>query len=319
MGKNYSADSPMTLKDRTLYAILYGLSYILSLLPFVVLYLLSDFVYFIIYHCAKYRRQIVRKNLLESFPEKTDAERLQIEKKFYHFFCDYIFETIKLTSMSREKIKQHVKYVGLNHIYDALKEGHSVALYLAHYCNWEWITSVGLHIPRDVLGGQIYHVLESKAFDTLMLTIRSRMGTENIPRFEAFRTMAKEYKKGRKMVIGFISDQAPEMHTIHHWVNFLNHDTAVITGTETIAKKLDFACVYFDIECKRRGYYVVNIIPLTMNSADYNDYEITEMYFKELEKTIRRQPEKWLWTHNRWKRTRKQYEDYILNHPNILR
>ena len=153
----------------------------------------------------------------------------------------------------------------------------------------------------------------------MMLKIRSRMGSKNIPRFESFRTMAKGYKNGRKMVIGFISDQAPEMHTIHHWVKFLNHDTAVITGTEAIAKKLNFSCLYFDIECKRRGYYEVKVVPLTIDSAEYKDYEITDMYFKKLEQTIRRQPEKWLWTHNRWKRTREQYEEYISSHPNMIR
>jgi len=312
---NYSAYSTMTFTERIIYILLYGFAFLLSLLPLCVLYLLSDFTFVILYHMIKYRLTVVRKNLRKSFPEKTDEERTEIERKFYHFFCDYIFETIKLTTMSREKIKQHVKYVGLNHIYDALKEGHSVALYLAHYCNWEWITSIGLYMPDDILGGQVYHVLESKSFDTLMLKIRSRMGTENIPRYDSFRRMVKEFRSGRKMVIGFISDQGPEMHTIHHWMNFLNQDTAVITGTETLAKKLDFSCVYFDIVRERRGYYVVNIIPLSMNSADYKDYEITEMYFKSLEQTIRRNPEYWLWTHNRWKRTRKQYEEYLATHP----
>lgn len=314
---NYSAYSTMTFTDRIIYMLLYGFTFVLSLLPLCILYLLSDIIYVILYHMIKYRRAVVRKNLRKSFPEKTDEERTEIERKFYHFFCDYIFETIKLTTISKEKIKQHVKYVGLNHIYDALKEGHSVALYLAHYCNWEWITSIGLYMPNDILGGQIYHVLESKPFDSLMLKIRSRMGTENIPRYDSFRRMVKEFRTGRKMVIGFISDQGPEMHTIHHWMDFLNQDTAVITGTEVVAKKLDFATVYFDIVRERRGHYVVNIIPLTMNSADYKDYEITEMYFNALEQTIRRNPEYWLWTHNRWKRTRKQYEEYLATHSNI--
>ncbi len=317
--KNYSVNSPMTFKDRVEYATLYGLAFLLSLLPFRVLYALSDFTYYILYYNVKYRRTIVRKNLRDSFPEKTDAERLVIERGFYHFFCDYIFETIKLTSMSKAQIKRHVRFEGLNHIEQALNEGHSVAIYLAHFCNWEWVTSLGLHLPKDLLVGQIYHVLESKAFDTLMLKIRGRMGTENIPRFESFRRMVKAQRDGKKMAIGFISDQGPEMHTIHHWIDFLNHDTAVITGTETVAKKLNMACVYFDIVCERRGYYVVNTIPLAMNSAEHKDFEITDMYFKALEQTIRRQPEKWLWTHNRWKRTRKQYEEYIASHPNTLR
>lgn len=312
---NYSISSPMTFKDRVIYALLYGFAYALSLLPFRVLFLLSDFIFVILYHWVKYRRPVVRKNLRDSFPEKSDEERAEIERKFYHFFCDYIFETIKMMSMSKAKMQRHMQFKGMEHVCKACDEGHSVALYLAHYCNWEWVTSITLGIPPYAFGGQVYHILESKAFDAFMLKLRSRWGSENIERHILLRKVVSEYRKGKKMVIGFISDQGPEMHTIHHWTQFLNHDTAVITGTETVAKKFDFSCVYLDIIRERRGYYTVNVIPLTKISADYKDFEITDMYFKALEQSIRRQPENWLWTHNRWKRTRKQYEEYIAAHP----
>ena len=313
---NYSANSPMTLTDRIIYVLLMGFAYPLSLLPFRVLFLLSDFTFVILYHWVKYRRPVVRKNLRDSFPEKSDAEQAEIERKFYHFFCDYIFETIKMMSMSKAKMQRHMRFSGLEHMYHALDEGHSVALYLAHYCNWEWVTSINLHVPKGVVGGQVYHILESKAFDTFMLQLRARWDGINIPRFELLRKVVSEYRNDRRMVIGFISDQGPEMHTIHHWTQFLNHDTAIITGTETVAKKFDFACLYLDITRVRRGYYNVEIIPLTMNSTEYKDYDITDMYAKALEQTIRRQPENWLWTHNRWKRTRRQYEEYLASHPN---
>lgn len=311
--RNYYVYSKMTVAERVEYVLLYGFAFCLSLLPFRVLYWLSDFSYLILYHWVGYRKPIVKKNLRESFPEKTDDELLQIEKRFYRFFCDYIFETIKLTSMSKAKIKRHMKFEGLEHINQAVSEGKNVALYLAHYCNWEWVTSVTLHLPEGVYPGQIYHILESKVFDTLMLKLRSRYGSANIERHLMLRKVVEVCRENKQMVIGFIADHAPEIHTIRHWTNFLNHDTAVITGTETIAKKFDFACVYFDIVRERRGYYTVNIVPLAMDPSKYEDFEITDMYIKALEKTIRRQPENWLWTHNRWKRTRQQYEEFLRN------
>lgn len=317
MAKNYSATSPMTLTDRILYAVLYGFVFLLSLLPFWLLYMLSDGLFLIIYHVVGYRKRIVRDNLKSSFPEKSKEELLAIERKFYHFFCDYIFETIKLFSMSKKKIQRHIQFRGLENVNKVLGEGHNAAIYLAHYCNWEWVTSFALFFPPEILVGQVYHVLENKAVDTLMLKLRSRMGAVNIPRFELLRRVVKERRQGRQMVVGFISDQGPEMHTIHYWTHFLNHETAVITGTETIAKKCDFSCLYMDITRVKRGYYVVDIVPLANKSSDYEDFEITELYVRALEKTIIRQPENWLWTHNRWKRTRQQYEEYLSNHPQL--
>ena len=306
----------MTKVEKVLYALLYSFVYLMSLLPFCVLYLLSDFIFFIMYHWVGYRKNIVKKNLRESFPEKSDEELLQIEKKFYHFLCDYIFETIKLMSISKEKMKHHVHFEGLNYIQEALNQGHNVALYLAHYGNWEWMTSMGLYLPNDLFLGQVYHVLENKVFDRLMLKLRSRCGSVNIERHVLLRKVAQVRHDGIPMVIGFISDQGPEMHTIHHWLPFQNHDTAVITGTEAVSKKFDFTCVYLDVQRPRRGYYTVDIKMLTTTPTDYKDFDITEMYFKELETSIRRQPEIWLWTHNRWKRTRQQYEEYIATHSN---
>ncbi len=314
--RNYSVNSPLTRVEKVQYALLYAFVYLMSLLPFCVLYLLSDFTFLILYHWVGYRKNIVQKNLRDSFPEKTDAERLLIEKKFYHFLCDYVFETIKLASMSHAKILRHVKYIGIEQVNESVARGQSVTLYLAHYGNWEWITSITLLLNPDNFNSQVYHVLENKVLDRLMLKLRSRCGSVNIERHVLLRKVAEARRDGVPMVIGFISDQGPEMHTIHHWLPFLNHDTAVITGTETVSKKFDFTCVYLDVQRPRRGYYTVNIKMLTTTPAQYKDFDITEMYFKQLEQSIRRQPEIWLWTHNRWKRTRQQYEEYIASHPN---
>lgn len=300
------------LLRNVVFYLLYGLFYLISLLPMRVLYLFSDVAFVIVYHVAKYRRRVVEENLRTSFPEKTPEERRWIERRFYLWFSDYIFETIKLASMPKWEMRRRVKYTGLEHIDEALAQGHSVALYLGHYCNWEWVTSIALHLPKEVFKGQIYHTQENSVFDDLLLRIRSRMGSVNISSKVTLRTVVEQRRAGRLMVIGFISDQSPIYPATRYWTDFLNHkDSLVITGTEELAKRCDFACVYFNMRRLRRGYYQINIEPLTMVSKDYPDYEITEMYVRRLEETIRQQPQYWLWTHNRWKRTRQGYEEYV--------
>ncbi len=305
----------LSIGQKVLYYLLYGIVYAHSLLPLWLLYRFSDFLYLLLYYVVGYRKKMVRKHLKDSFPEKDEKELRSIEHRFYHWFCDYIYETIKLASMSKKQMRRRVAYHNLEYINKLTTEKRNIALYLGHYCNWEWVTSIGLYLPENMMLGQVYHPLESPAFDALMLKVRSSMGTESVSMLNVLRHILKERKAGRNCIIGFISDQSPLFPATRYWTDFLNHkDTLVITGTEQLAKSCDFACVYLDISRPKRGYYDINIVPMTDTPKAHADWEITEMYFRLFEKTIQRQPEYWLWTHNRWKRTLEgmhEWEEYM--------
>lgn len=301
---------------KILYGSVFCIWYLISLLPLCILYRLSDGLYYIIYYVVKYRRPLVRKHLYDSFPEKSDEERLRIERGFYSWFCDYIVESIKLFSISKKQIKRRMQFVGVEQINASCQKGKSCAIYLGHYCNWEWITSLPLWADKDITFGQIYHVLENPAFDSLFLHLRNRLGAVSIPMAETLRKIVKMRQEGRQIVIGFIADQVPHWNNIHYWTNFLNHDTPVLTGTEKIAKKANFAVYYLDVQRLKRGYYKAEFKLITDNPKEWNDFDITEKYFRELEKTIQRQPEFYLWTHNRWKRTREKWLKKLAENPN---
>lgn len=304
--------SSLSLLQKCVYYIVLYLLYAFSLLPLRVLFVFSDMLYVLLYKMVGYRKKLVRKNLRDCFPEKSEEELHGIEKKFYHYFCDYIFETIKLTSMSKDEMRKRVHYTGVNHIEEYIAGGRNVVLYIGHYCNWEWVTSIGLHVGKDVMGLQIYHILNNKVFNALMLTIRGRMGTSSVSMQLVLRKIIEIKRAGQKMVLGCISDQVPLSQATYHFCDLLNHKyTPVITGSETIAKKCDFSAVYFDISRPRRGYYNIDIVPMASRAKDYADYELTDMYFHLLEKSIRRNPEYWLWTHNRWKRGAKEFIDWV--------
>ncbi len=300
----------MTRMQKAGYYALYGLAYVLSLLPECILYGISHVIYLIFYKVIGYRVKVTRKNLAASFPEKSAKELKDLEHRFYHFLCDYIVETIRLATMSEEEIRRRVVFHGMEHITRHTDQGRSVIFYLAHYASWEWLTSTGLHIPGNVAVGQIYHILENPAFNALMIKLRGRFGHESISMNVTLRTILTYKRKGIPMAIGFLSDQVPVFQATYHHLNFLNHPgTLVITGTERIIKQCDFACVYFDIRRPRRGYYEIDIFPMGQdNNKELPDWQITDEYFRLLEKTIRRQPELWMWSHNRWKRTKEDWD-----------
>ena len=292
------------------YYIIGGIWWLLSLLPLKILYLLSDMLYVLVHHVIGYRKKIVRKNLTNSFPEKSLDEIRQIEKGFYHFFCDYIVETIKQFSISKEEMKKRMVISGVEEMKDRMEKENKTFcfIYLGHFCNWEWIASLPYWVPNDILCAQIYHPLYNKAFDKLFLRIRNKFGGECIPMKETLRRIIELRRAKQKTIIGFISDQAPKWNSIHHFVDFLNQETPVFIGTEKIAKQVDALVYYGDVRRVKRGFYTCEFKPMAEKPVkEIPDWELTDAYAHLLEEMISRHPNFWLWSHNRWKRTKEEW------------
>jgi KDO2-lipid IV(A) lauroyltransferase len=292
------------------YYIIGGIWWLLSLLPLKILYLFSDMLYVLVHHVIGYRKKIVRKNLTNSFPEKSLDEIKQIEKGFYHFFCDYIVETIKQFSISKEEMKRRMVISGVEEMKDRMEKENKTFcfIYLGHFCNWEWIASLPYWVPNDILCAQIYHPLYNKAFDKLFLRIRNKFGGECIPMKETLRRIIELRRAKQKTIIGFISDQAPKWNSIHHFVDFLNQETPVFIGTEKIAKQVDALVYYGDVRRVKRGFYTCEFKPMAEKPVkEIPDWELTDAYAHLLEEMISRHPNFWLWSHNRWKRTKEEW------------
>ncbi len=277
----------------------------LSRLPFRVLYALSDVCYLFVYHIGRYRRSVVRTNLANSFPEKSAAEQRRIARDFYHRFCDYVFETLKLISISEADIRRRMEFVGLDEVEKQFDSHPFVFLYLGHVFNWEWVSTIPLWIKNPAThGAQLYRPLNNAAFDRLFEHLRTRFGAENISKYDAFRRIMHLKAEGVPTLIGFISDQSPRVQNIHDWTTFFNQDTPVFTGTERIGKKVNAAIYYVDMERVKRGYYRATFRLMSDDVRSVPDFQLTDQYMKLLEQTVRRQPGGWLWSHRRWKHKR---------------
>ncbi len=292
--------------------LLHALVYLVSLLPLWFLYGLSDLFFLLAYYLIRYRRRIVRSNLCGSFPEKTEREIVAIERRFYRFFCDYMVETVKLCSMSDREMRRRMRFAGVEQMVGALeREGKLFAfIYLAHYGNWEWVSSLSARVREvnpGITGGHIYHPLRNKPFNRLFLRMRSRFEGVNVPMKETLRFILQQRAGNRPTILGFIADQAPKWSSTHHWTTFLNRQTAVFTGTEQIARRVDALLFYARVERVRRGHYLCTIERMEGNLEQTPQFGMTDGYFRLLEADICRCPDIWLWTHNRWKRTYEQF------------
>lgn len=287
------------------YKTLLGILTALAYLPLGILYVFADILFVIIYHILRYRRKLVRDNLAKCFPEKSGSERKAIARKFYRNFADYIVETIKLLHISDAEMCRRMKFENIGLIDSLVAEGHSIVVYFAHCGNWEWAPSMTLHVaehPGETVDYcQVYRPLRSKTFDRLMLHVRSRFGSLSFAKKTVLRDLIKLRSEGIISVTGFMSDQKPSHGDPTVVLRFLNRPTAFISGTETLARKLGMAAIYWDTEKTSRGHYRITCRLLHANPADLTPQQLTHIYAEALQKTINRNPSIWLWTHNRWK------------------
>jgi KDO2-lipid IV(A) lauroyltransferase len=274
--------------------------FLFAILPFGILYALSDMLYPAVYYIVRYRRKIVRKNITLAFPEKTVKEIIEIEKKFYRFFCDLFLEVIKFSTISEEAILKRIEFINSQAVSEILDSGQSVMLMTAHYGNWEWGSALPLEFGRNRVC-TIYKELKNKNFMDLMNRIRSRFGTKNIEMKKLLREMLRLRNNSKPELFIMIADQRPKRSSIHLRLNFLSNSTAVFTGTEDLARKFDYPVVFGTLNRTKRGFYKAEFIRITEQPLMMNEFEMTEKYFSLLEQRIRKHPEFWLWTHDRWR------------------
>jgi KDO2-lipid IV(A) lauroyltransferase len=276
--------------------------YLLSLLPFRLLYLLSDVFFLFLYHVVGYRKKVVFQNLKNSFPEKSDAELNAISKSFYRYFCDLFLETFKTLTISRPSMLKHCSMdpAALALFERFAAAGQSLIIVMGHKGNWEWAGNTFSLCCRHQLY-VIYHPLSNPPFNKLVVKMRTRFGTKLIVMKDTFRDMVQN--RNELNATAFIADQAPSPDKAW-WMSFLNQDTPVFMGTEKIALKMKYPIVYVSVKKIKRGYYTLTADTLKTPPYVTSEGEITEAHTQRLENDIIEQPETWLWTHRRWKHKR---------------
>ncbi|WP_298520910.1 lysophospholipid acyltransferase family protein [uncultured Kordia sp.] len=282
------------------FILIYPILWLISILPFPVLYLFSDFCYFIVYRLIGYRKKVVRGNLALVFPEKSDAERLKIEKKYYSHLCDMFLEMIKSLTISDASLRKRFVFPNIDLINEYEKKGHSIILISGHYANWEWMNVMKEYVSFKGYG--IYKKLTNKYFDKLVRDIREKRDSTLITTKETFKVIKKNQDAGVLGIYYMVSDQSPKPLPHYYWTDFMNVTVPCFDGPEILARKADMPFIYFKIEKVKRGHYQGSFIDLTPKGiSNYAKHEPTEFFYRELEKQIREVPEYYYWVHKRWK------------------
>lgn len=290
------------------YILIYPILWLISMLPFRLLYAVSDGLFVLIYHIIGYRKKVVKENLRLAFPKKSDDELNRIRKKFYHHLCDMVMESIKSMTISESEMKKRFTFSNIELLQKLERENRSIALMCAHYGSWEWIFILQTYMNNK--GYAIYKRLANKHFDGLVKRIRAKFNSYLITTKESIPILLQSKREGKLTICGFVSDQSPKAEKAFHWNEFMGITVPVHTGAEMLAKKIDMSVVFFGVKKLKRGYYETTFKTIAYHPNDYPNYEITDMFLDLVEEQINEAPEYYLWTHKRWKHRDKVPADY---------
>jgi KDO2-lipid IV(A) lauroyltransferase len=273
---------------------------LISRLPLRLLYVFSDFLFVLAYHIVRYRRKLVRSNLLNSFPLKSIDEIRKIERKFFSNLCDFSVESLKLLTISEAELKKRTVFLNASEMQQHKDKGVSVLLLASHMFNWEWLLTAGcLNLPMPV--DFVYQPQRSTLADKLSLAMRTRFGGRPVPR----ETVGRDALRRKDVVraTATVADQFPG-HFNHrrYWTTFLGQRTAFFYGIAQLAVLMKSPVYFCRIRRTGRGHFEVTLDKLAdAPTTEEEAVKIIDVYASRSAHLIESQPENWLWSHKRWK------------------
>jgi Kdo2-lipid IVA lauroyltransferase/acyltransferase len=289
----------MNWRDKAAFFFLSIFSRILAILPFRMLYLLSDFTFILVYVIVRYRRKVVCENISKAYPLLDKKERLKIEKEFFHFFCDYIFESLSVAYLSPDRLNRHMVYKNPEVLDPYFEQKKGIILVAGHYGNWELTAQMPAFIKHTVL--VVYKPQSNQGIDHFFINFRARYGMVAVPMSSIAKRIATSTRDQIPTLTYLLSDQRPIGLNVRYWTSFLRQETPVLLGVEKLSAKYKQAVFFLDLKRVKRGTYEASFILLEDQPENTREFEITEKHVRYLEQMIDRNPGIWLWSHRRWK------------------
>lgn len=275
--------------------------HLISRLPLGILYIFSDIIFFLNYYFIGYRKKVVFDNLQNSFPEKTNSEIKSIQKQFFRNFSDYIVETLKAITISEKELRVRVQHINQDVFHQAFSEKKNMILLTGHIFNWEWINALAMIIPQKNCH-PVYKKINNDFWGEQILKIRNKFGNQSIEKQDILRKILRTPNDGNTAYM-LVADQSPFVGDVDAGMIFLNQKTPIYIGYDKLSTRMDLAFVYCEMKKVKRGYYQVNYHRLHPDNKHFKEFEVVKKFNILLEKTIKENPDNYLWSHRKWKNT----------------
>lgn len=274
---------------------------LISKVPFAALYFVSHIFYLLNRFVIRYRYDVVRSNLGNAFPERSEIEIEALTEQTFRNLADIFVESIKGIGISRDELERRMTITASARVRELVEQGTPLIFLTAHYCNWEWLLLYScIHLPHPLMVA--YQPFHDQQFDEFMLKARTRFGGTAVPSTELVRQILLNRKSLKTLAL--LADQSPSRNERKYWTTFLNQETAFIDGTDSLAWLTKMPVVFVNTKRQKRGHYDVSLELIAEPPYEKNSHTIVERYARALEAMIQAEPSSWLWSHRRWKFSR---------------
>jgi len=305
------------LLEKIVYHLTYAIIRLLSILPFWVLYRLSDGLSWLLFYVLKYRRDVIVSNLKIAFPRKDQKWYKTTAREATRHFTDLFLEMTKSLSLTPEEMSRRFQFTNLERLDDYVEQNKDIMVMFAHYASYEWCM-VFSHVSAYE-GHAVYKPLKNKHFDALIRRIRSKFNSGLIPVKKATAEIRKKMKEDKLYIYGLISDQSPRKDRAKHFTTFFDKPTAVFAGAEILATSSSLPVFYLAIEKVKRGFYSASLHEITPDAKKEEEWHVTDSFFTLLENQIKADPRYYLWTHKRWKASLEDVKHKVSLSPRVHR
>ena len=241
-------------------------------------------------------KNIVKSNILKALPNSNKSEIKKISKMMWYNYGRILAEYMFIKDFRMSKVKNNIDIIGQKKL-DAIKESDEPVIFVSgHFNNFELMA---MHLEKSGINlAVIYRPLNNKFLNFIMERIRKKYICKNQIKkgISGTKQLLSLFKK--KTSIALMIDQRVSQGIRS---NFFQHEAFTTTIPAQFAKK--FKCKIVPIYIERT--HGVNFKLTIHDPLEYSNNESVELITSRLnillEKMILKNPEQWIWSHNRWK------------------
>jgi len=295
---NSASDSPARFS--LLVSLLKGLVWLVSKLPRGARRGFARILGFLYANVVRQRRGDALANLRRAFPDRPESELKAVRRQMYDHLAYTLLDSLHIAAVEPDAFREEYEWVDRHHLDEALARGRGCIAATGHLGSWEVLGTVG-----QLEGLSMFVVVKDvkpPALNRYLNRIRSRFGTEVLPRKGSYRRCVTAIKREKK-VMGFLIDQNTTKES-GIFVDFFGQPACTTPGAAFIAAQTQ--CPIVPVAAVRQpcGRHQIHCLPLIEPPADRepdNIQRTTQEMTTAFESLVRAHPEQWTWIHRRWR------------------
>tara|TARA_B100001121_G_scaffold98008_1_gene86667 strand:- start:198 stop:1061 length:864 start_codon:yes stop_codon:yes gene_type:complete len=241
--------------------------------------------------------KLIIANLTKAFPNLDYKSKKIILKKMWlnygKIFAEYTFiKNFRVQKKFKNKIT-----IENQHILEEIKSSSKPVVFISgHFNNFELMA---MHLERSGIDlAAVYRPLNNKFLNSIMENIRTKfICKKQIKKGKAgTKELLKNFKSGASIAL-MIDQRVTEGNEC----SFFNHKAHTTTIPAQFVKKFKANIVPIYIERVHNDNFNIKVYEVLKFKEEETIDTITLKLNKILEKMIIKNPDQWIWTHNRWK------------------